>query len=262
MNRYHPLFTKYYDHIAHGCGEALATKEDISFVREAFESKCNGNVKSILDIGCGTGRYLIPLTLEGFRVTGVDDCPDMLSQCKARLGARDLQTNLVELDLMELPSIENYDAVLCMNSVICYFLDTSDIIRALSTFLNVLRPGGLLLLEIWNIFANTSSFGKTSTRNIEDGRLQIMCKEHCWYESFRSIYHCKLDVEINDGKDNHTFTHEEILRAMTAGEMIAYLKEVGFIDIASFARLDTLEPESGDEELVFLAVCPPSHQVC
>jgi SAM-dependent methyltransferase len=40
----------------------------------------------VLELGCGTGRILIPLACAGFTVTGVDSSGDMIAICRERLG--------------------------------------------------------------------------------------------------------------------------------------------------------------------------------
>jgi len=39
----------------------------------------------VLELGCGTGRILVPLAADGFRVTGVDASPAMLARAADRL---------------------------------------------------------------------------------------------------------------------------------------------------------------------------------
>ena len=38
-----------------------------------------------LDIGCGTGRVLIPTARAGFEITGLDLSPFMLNECRKKL---------------------------------------------------------------------------------------------------------------------------------------------------------------------------------
>lgn len=252
MTKYEPLFAKYYDYIVHDRREALAVDEDVAFLKEVFASNLTEDVREILDVGCGTGRYLVPLVETGFNVTGIDNSPDMLAQCEARLNDRGLSAKLVELDLMQLSETEKYDAVICMNSVISYFLDTEDILKALSLFYAALRPGGLLVLEIWNALANASLFGTTSVYKVRDGNVRVVNRQKHDYDPFRSIYRGKLDVTVVDSGKRHSFSREEVIRVMTVGEIIAYLKAAGFANISVNQRKDTLD-DSGDEELVFLA---------
>jgi SAM-dependent methyltransferase len=254
MTGYEPLFAKYYDYLAHDRREAYATDDDLSFIRHVFAARCARTVSDVLDVGCGTGRYLIPLTAAGFRVTGLDNSPDMLAQCRARLERRNLQAALVQSDFTQMAESGAYDAVLCMDSTICYLTESEDIIKTLSLFAHALRPGGVLVLEILNAFANVQSLGEMQTSEVRDGDLHVSVKECDVYEPLRSVRHATLDVTITDSGQKYAFSHKETLRIMTAAEMTGYLKLAGFEDISSQIRKDTLDPESGDEDLVFLAL--------
>src|SRR3569623_557391 len=61
----------------------------------------------ILDLGCGTGRLLIPLLRDGHRVVGVDLSPSMLSRASARMRRLARQRRraglLLRADLRHLP---------------------------------------------------------------------------------------------------------------------------------------------------------------
>lgn len=254
MTNYNPLFSKYYDYLVHDCREAYATDDDMAFLKKAFADHCDIGVSDILDVGCGTGRYVIPLANDGFSVTGIDNSPEMLAQGGERLKQHGLSASLLELDLMDMQETCRYDALLCMNSVICYFHETKDIIKALTLFRKALRPGGILVLEIWNIFGNAASFGSSDVYEINDKEISITCRADNSYNSFTSIYHTILDVTVVDSGEERKFINDEFLRAMTVGEVTAYLEKAGFTNVTAHLRKDTLEPESGDEELVFLAI--------
>lgn len=51
---------------------------------------------SILDIGCGTGRFAVELALAGREVIGLDHCPDMLTRAQARAAQRGARLHLIE----------------------------------------------------------------------------------------------------------------------------------------------------------------------
>src|SRR5215213_6061594 len=58
----------------------------------------------VLELGCGTGRLLVPLAVTGLPVTGVDISPALLEQARAKLATvphGDLVT-LVQGDLRQL----------------------------------------------------------------------------------------------------------------------------------------------------------------
>ena len=57
----------------------------------------------VLEVGCGTGRVLIPSALAGISVTGLDASPEMLDQCRKRLSLEDAavqsRVELVQADM-------------------------------------------------------------------------------------------------------------------------------------------------------------------
>ena len=228
-------------------------EQDIEFLVGHLEKNAFQGVRKVLDVGCGTGRYLVPLANRGFRMTGLDNSPDMLKQCREKLNKSKLKADLAELDMMDLDADQEYDALLCMNSVICYLLKTEEILKVLNIFKKALRDDGILVLEIWNIFANTHLFGQTSTRSIQDDHVTITIEEFHRFESFCSVLHTKLNIAVQENEQAKTFIREEVLRAMTAGEVIAYLKAAGFGKIDVFPRSDGLENSPDDEELIFFA---------
>lgn len=59
-----------YDLMNYKTGSNLASKF-INFVEEVF-SKHSSGVKTVLDIGCGSGEPTIELAKRGYRVTGID----------------------------------------------------------------------------------------------------------------------------------------------------------------------------------------------
>jgi SAM-dependent methyltransferase len=250
---YEPLFAKYYDYIAHDRREALATAGDISFLTNAFKAKSRRPVRDILDAGCGTGRYLIPLAATGFRVTGLDNSPDMLAHCRARLEDRNLRADLVEMDFMKMGERQGYDAVLCMDSTLCYFTREEDMLTALSLFRQALRPEGLLVAEVFYA-AGAGAPENREVHEVKEGDLLLTIEEHQWHENGRPIRHSALHVTVADAGRRHVFSHEEVLRIVKADEMTRCLREAGFMDISVEKREDSLSPQSGDEDLVFLAV--------
>lgn len=96
------------------------------------------SAKTVLDAGCGTGRYLDLLRRRNAFAIGVDSSPAMLSRVT---GA----SALICGDLYALPfTAESVDAVVCGLAL----GDVSDLVLAISEFARVLRPGGSLLYSV------------------------------------------------------------------------------------------------------------------
>lgn len=69
---------EFYDYVV-----PYATRGDVEFyVDEALAA--NGPV---LELGCGTGRVLIPIARAGVTIEGLDGSPEMLARCREKLAA-------------------------------------------------------------------------------------------------------------------------------------------------------------------------------
>jgi SAM-dependent methyltransferase len=73
---------EFYDHIV-----PYATRADVRFYVEAAQ-ECGGPV---LELGCGTGRILVPTARAGVEIAGLDASEGMLDACRRRLRAEPLE---------------------------------------------------------------------------------------------------------------------------------------------------------------------------
>lgn len=114
-----------------------------------FAERCGSPV---LEIGCGTGRVLLPLARAGFRVTGIDISPAMLDIAERKLGAADLagHARLVRSDARSFQLPEQFAmAFIALNSFM-HFSALDEQLSVLSCIAGHLTPGGLLILDLFN----------------------------------------------------------------------------------------------------------------
>jgi len=71
-----PVFAEYYDHTPPYNG-----RPDIDFYRDLAASVGG----KILELGCGTGRILIPSAVAGCRIVGLENSEFMIARCGAKL---------------------------------------------------------------------------------------------------------------------------------------------------------------------------------
>jgi SAM-dependent methyltransferase len=108
----------------------------------------------VLELGCGTGRLLLPLAEAGFQVVGVDASHAMLARARRRLAdaPRELRerVELREGDMRDLELAGRFDLVVVATKTFFYLMTPSDQRRMLSAVARLLEAGGIVALDLLN----------------------------------------------------------------------------------------------------------------
>jgi SAM-dependent methyltransferase len=122
--------------------------EDMRFLEEF--AGLVGEEPQVLELGCGTGRLLVPLLDAGARVVGLDRSPEMLKVARERLAQYADRVKLVEGDMRHFELPNRFDLVVIGLNTFMHLLTTSDQLACLESIRRHLRPAGLLLLDLAN----------------------------------------------------------------------------------------------------------------
>ncbi len=139
MNEYE-LIAPYYDL------EHARYQDDIDLYLN-YAAVCGSPV---LEIGCGTGRLLLPLAQQGFQLVGVDLSPAMLARARQSLEEQKMlsQVELVEANAQTLQLSQRFRLAFVGLNSFAHFT-TRDAQRAVLAALHAhLLPGGLLILDL------------------------------------------------------------------------------------------------------------------
>lgn len=107
----------------------------------------------ILELGCGTGRILLPLARDGFEILGVDSSAEMLEKAQARIDNELLgSVEIRQLDMRELGGLpdEHFRLVFCAVNSFLHLESRADQMAALSAARRVLHHRGILILDVFH----------------------------------------------------------------------------------------------------------------
>jgi len=127
-----------------GPSDDMFTQSERDFLIEAIRSG-----EKVLDIGCGTGRFTVPMAEKGAEVSGLDISQPMLDVASRKLAERGLNADLREGDMAHLPFPDSsFDTVTSMLALMHVPLE--DRPAVFGEVARVLRPGGRMLLGVKN----------------------------------------------------------------------------------------------------------------
>jgi SAM-dependent methyltransferase len=111
--------------------------------------------RTIVDVGCGTGRYSAFLAERGFSAMGIDSSDAMLEVARSRGSGAAFEVG----DLFTWRPAAPVDGVLC-RGVLNDVIEDEDRQLALDSLFSMLRAGGLLVLSVREIEKARARYGR------------------------------------------------------------------------------------------------------
>lgn len=140
----HSKWTKFFKN--HGRFYILP-HDDFDSVMDFFKKE---DVIKVIDIGCGTGRHLIPLAHRGFDITGIDYSPAAGQLAEQWLREKELDGKVYIADYTkELGSFktDEYDAAVAINSL--QYIETEEQLNKTFTEINrIVKDDGLVFIVL------------------------------------------------------------------------------------------------------------------
>ena len=108
--------------------------------------------RRVLDVAAGTGRHAIALARAGYALTATDLSAGMIARARENAATAGVALDLAVAGFGALSGITPgpFDAVLCLGNSLPHLLDGDALSAALADMAAVLRPGGVLLVQLRN----------------------------------------------------------------------------------------------------------------
>lgn len=142
-------YSQYYDLLYRDKNYAA----EADYVRRLVERERPGS-RTLLDLGCGTGRHDFLLSEHGYRVTGVDLSADMLKVADEER-ARRLRAggapppDFSQGDVRSVRLGARFDVVASLFHVMSYQTTNDDLLAAFTTLREHLAPDGVAVFDAW-----------------------------------------------------------------------------------------------------------------
>ena len=139
------VLAEFYDHIP-----PYVARSDVDFYLDAA-LEADG---SVLEIGCGTGRVLVPCAHVVQEIVGLDASAAMLGHCAARVASLPddvrRRVSLVEADMRDFDLGRTFSLVTTPFRSFQHLLGAEDQQAALASIQRHVQPGGRFILDVFN----------------------------------------------------------------------------------------------------------------
>ena len=102
------------------------------------------NVKSILDIGCGTGKIDQLLKDKGYEIIGIDNSKEMIEH--AQMNYPDITFKQMDAETFKLKM--KFDAIIALDSVLTFLTKDDAFEKAIKNIVSHMKQGSILFFDI------------------------------------------------------------------------------------------------------------------
>jgi SAM-dependent methyltransferase len=191
----------------------------------------------VLELGCGTGRVLVPVARTGVALVGVDRSAPMLARARRRirrLGGTSRVT-LVRGDIRTLPFARpgSFALVIAPYGILQSLTREADLRATLESVAQVVRPGGTFALDLVPDLPAWKEYRRRLSLRGPRGSGQAQASHLSLIESVRQDPKRKLTIfdqeyiERRDGRiTRHTFSLT--FRTLSVPQMVRRVERAGF----------------------------------
>ncbi len=155
------------------------TSKEADFLEDVDAIYGRTRGRQVLEPACGSGRLVEEMARRGWRVTGFDDSPAMLSFTRRRLRDEGLTASLSRRRLESFTYRPKFDLAHCLISTFKYLPDEDSARSHLQGVANALKPGGLYVLGLHLTDYEERQPGHEQWRNTRDG-IRVTCTIESW----------------------------------------------------------------------------------
>ena len=189
------------------------------------------NSKTVLELGCGTGKHAFHLAQKGYTLHCVDLSQEMLAIAKKELKSNypglTSQISFEHCDIKALNPKKKFDVIISLFHVVSYLTSDVDIRKTFSNVSSMLEPGGIFIFDCWYGPAVLSLKPEEREKIFEDDKLIIKRKTIPVHKPDDNIIDVNFYIEVTNKKsgENDSFNELHPMRYLFTPEITEFLLE-------------------------------------
>ena len=211
---------------------------------------------TLLDAGCGTGRYAGELARRGYFVEGVDRSSELIETARRSVRGHGNSVSFRVGDILALPPAR-YDAILC-RGVLNDFVNDDARLSVFAAFAGALRPAGVLILDVreWEATRHRKQREPVFQKSVATDRGTLTFRSTTELDPERhQLLLFETHTLVNDAGE-HSRDYRFVMRCWTRSELESAFECGGFGSVAYFGAYDPAIRAGATDRLVAVAQLP------
>lgn len=205
---------------------------EVEYVKNLFQKYADNKVKTILNLGCGTGLHDAEFAKHNFQITGIDYSQEMINNANQLAKEKNLTGNLnfICSDIRNLELKSRFDAVTALFHVMSYQTSNEDVNATFETVKKHLLPGGIFVFDFWYGPAVLTTKPELRIKRMEDSSIQVTRIAEPVIHYNENVVDVNYEVHIMDRetKQFKIVNEKHSMRYFFLPEILTYAGHYGF----------------------------------
>ncbi len=249
MNQFGNLYSQYYD-LLYSDKDYIG---EVDYIDNLIKLH-NKNVKTLLDMGCGTGKHAELFCEKGYKVHGIDLSEDMLKIANQRRKGKEDSLRFSHSNIQELNLSDKFDVVVSLFHVMSYQNSNSELTKAFEIAKNHLNNDGIFIFDFWYGPAVLTDLPTTRVKRLENENIKVTRLAEPVLHSQKNIVDVNYDVFIEDKKTKEIAEKKELhkMRYIFDTELDMICKKAGFSIIQKYEWMSDKNPDFNSWNVVWV----------
>lgn len=249
MRQYGSLYSSYYD--------LLYSEKDyaaeVEYIISLIKANCKKS-KSLLDMGCGTGKHAALFCEKGFLVHGIDLSKEMLKIAESRRIGQKERLSFSHSSIQDLKLNKKFDIVTSLFHVMSYQNSNEELLKAFIAAKIHLNEEGVFIFDFWYGPAVLLDKPVTRVKRLENENIKVTRIAEPLIHADQNTVDVNYDIFIEDKKSKQFIEKKELhkMRFLFDTELEIICSQLGFEILQKYDWMSLKKPDLNSWNVVWV----------
>ena len=249
MKQFGNLYSQYYDLMYN---DKDYTKE-VNYIHSLIKDM-NLNIKTLLDLGCGTGKHAELFCEKGYKVHGVDLSLEMLKIAETRRKGKEEVLTFNHSNIKELDLNKEFDVIVSLFHVMSYQNSNEDLIKTFEVVMSHLKKDGVFIFDFWYGPAVLRDLPVTRIKRLENENIKVTRIAEPVIHAQKNVVDVNYNIFIEDKNKKEFIEKNEVhnMRYFFDTELELICEKTGFTVQKKYEWMNKKDPNFGSWNVVWI----------